>query len=664
MEIETSSSTECDKVLSKLQFYLEKHRLKDIEQLIDDHVWNEIEEDMESKWNMVILISSRLKTLNKYRFKTFEVCQNLLIESANRCNAKEMLLAFLAELENAAYEQESSDDSVEDGQSNDDQSSPRKSTKSSFDNCIKSFFTPLKIVINKMPKQKEDNLKWVLGILNCYLLKISIPNQHKSDEQSIDLINSSKPDEFNELNYTTSLERFDFLLPDYLNFLSEFVDQYANEDYRSISAKYLNGKLTLIKALLSMLHHPFMYLDLSEPIQAATTNNKGSTMNLDKDIIGLTNTKDNLLSELKGVKCFKQNSQIYSFQIVNLISRLEANIFELYDLQQLICRVDENSNLKLGDDLVKYSFGVQAYIVYVLLNENLTFVPLIYSPIYAFRQHIAYVIALLERSEPFVCEKGIKLVEKLIFKIPDLSLKSNFLDYLREHPLDRTLIKVMRFSANEQHRRTAFNVYRKLITILDGKGRYNFIYKTSAEPNQYSGIRGLMITIYKDFLLNKEQNQEFVGSNLQNYLRLIVDLVNLVQEEFDLIENMDLLMSLLNFVRFLLIWDKKTINETGVFNELKLIDDFSSKLKKKIEFGRNFLKMKINSAKSGKNTKKKKKKAFAFDISCANGDDNLTDLFNSMSEKDEINMYKQGLANVDMMDSVLARVNELISNCK
>ena len=679
-----SETSESGKILRQLKMYLDKHRLKEIEEFMDDNIYNEIEQDIELKFDIMILICQRLRSLNKYRFKTFECCQNLLIEIAQRCNAKEMLLAFLTELENGTFEQESNCSSQEDDEQ--EESSPKKICKSSFDNCIKSLFTPLKIVINRIPNQKETNLKWVLGILNCHLFKITIKSatnhQTEIEQQSSLVAETLNCKQFTELNQL-SLQRFDFLLPDYLNFLSEFVDQYANENFKRISTKYLNGKLILIKALLSILYHPLMHLDLSQSDQqtnqqqqqnnnsttttvtttVTATSKFKQTTDFDKDIIGLTSTKDNLLSELNGVKCFKHNSQIYSFQIVNLISRLEPNIFDLYELEQLICKQDENTSLKLTEELVKYSFGVQAYICYVLLDENLNFVPLIYSPIFIFQQHIQYVIPLLDRTESFVCEKGLRLIEKLIFKVPNLSLKSNFIDFLRECPLDKVIIKVMRFAANEQHRRTAFNVYKKLISILDYKGRYNFLFKTTAEPNQFNGIRGLMITIYKDFLFDKENNLEFIDSNLLNFLRLTIDQANLVQEEFDLIENMDSLMSFLNFLRFLFIWDKQS-NQTGVFNELKEIKQFLNRLKKKIEFGRNFLKMKISSAENDSKNAKKKQDKILFDINCVNGDENLTDLFNSMSEKDEIKMYEQGLANVDMMDSVLSRVNELISNCK
>lgn len=700
MEIETGES---NRILKQLEVYLDKHKLRDIEEFMDDEVYNEIESDIVLKFDIMILICRRLRTLNKYRFKTFETCQNLLIEIANRCNPKEMLVSFLAELENGTCELEEDSGSEE---NETEESSPKKVSKSSFDNCVKSLFTPLKIVINKMPNRREVNLKWVLGILNCHLTKIAMPIV--TDQQSPATLDYK---EYNKLNQA-SLERFDFLLPDYLNFLAEFVDQYANENYRPISAKYLNGKITLIKALLSILHHPLMHLDLStdrsaensankpadkpvnksadkpadkptdksaekstdskQPPPANSTANSKSIQSIDLDkeglIIGLTSTKDKLLSELKGVKCFKQNSQIYSFQIVNLISRLEPNIFDLYDLEQLLCRQEKNedSKLKLTEDLVRYSLGVQAYICYVLLGEHLNFIPsAVYSPIYVFAQHVQYIIMLMERSEPFIYEKGLYLAEKLIFKLPDLSVKSNFLDFLREHPLDKTIIKVMRFSANEQHRRTAYQVYRKLITILDAKGRYNFIYKTSAEPNQYTGIRGLMITVYKDFVLDKAHSHEFTGSNLQNFIRLVIDQHNLVQEEFDLIENMDSLMSFLNFIRFLLIWNKSSqANVTGVLDEPKEINEFLDKLKKKIEFGRSFLKMKINLANSGDKSQKKKDKLM-LDIACANGGDNLTELFSKMSEKDEIAMYEKSLVNVDMMDSVLARVTELVTaNCK
>lgn len=670
---------ESSRILKQLELYLDKHKLRDIEEFMDDEVYNEIESDNELKFDLMILICRRLRTLNKYRFKTFETCQNLLIEIANRCNPKEMLVSFLDQLENGACDLES-DSSAEEHDA--EECSPKKVSKSSFDNCVKSLFTPLKIVINKIPKLKEINLKDVLGILNCHLAKIAMPC---ADEQSTATLDYK---EFNKLN-EASLERFDFLLPDYLNFLAEFVDQYANENYKPISAKYLNGKIILIKALLSILYHPLMHLDLSQPTDqkpansAVTANSPAGTpanpaanqskciapIDLDKEdlIIGLTSTKDKLLSELKGVKCFKQNSQIYSFQIVNLISRLEPNIFDLYELEPLLCRPDEDSRLKLSEDLVKYSLGVQAYICYVLLDEQLNFIPSsVYSPVYVFAQHVQYAIVLLERSEPFICEKGLYLVEKLIFKLPDLSVKSNFLDFLREHPLDKAIIKVMRFSANEQHRRTAYRVYRKLVTVLDSKGRYNFIYRTCAEPNQYTGIRGLMITIYKDLVLDKAHTHEFTGSNLQNFVRLVIDQQNLVQEEFDLIENMDSLMSFLNFVRSLLIWNKSNGGSrvTGVLDDPKEISEFLDKLKKKIEFGRSFLKMKINLAKSG-DKKQRKKDKLVLDIACANGDDNLSELFSKMSEKDEIAMYEQSLVNVDMMDSVLARVTELVAaNCK
>lgn len=657
-------------ILDQLSTCLDKHQLKDIDELITYDVWNQIAEDDNLKCKFFNLICNRLNTLSKYRFKTLEMLQSLLIQLAYHCNPKELLIDILSEIEKGRLEVNLDDDDKE--KENKELSEKRQPTKLIFDKYVKLLFTPLRIVINKIPKQKAANLKWSLGLLSWHFSKISISttNEHRKHEDEEDEQNSMIKPQFNlELN-KNSLQRFDYLLPPYLIFLSDFVDQFTDEKSRSTSAKFMNEKIILIKALLSIFYHPLMHLDLYEE-HNHESNNK-LLNNLDKEIVDLSATKDNLLSELTGSKCLKHNFRIYSYQTVNLISRLEPNLFELYQLEQLICRQEENS-INLSDDNLKFSFGVQAYVTFVLLEEKINFLPSIYSPIFIFQHHLQYILPLLERTELLISDKGLHLVDRLISKISEQSLKPNFIDFLREYPLDKCLIKIMRFSSKDEHRRLACKVYKKLIRLFNNKGRYNFLFKTIAEPNQFTGVRGLMITIYKDFLIENEDTKdessyEFIGSNLQNFMRLVMDQVNLKQEEFDLIENLDLLMSYLNFIRFLLLWDKGS-KETGLLNEIKSINDFVNKLKKKTEYGRHFLQMKINSInpnkqKENKKRKKKLNNEISFEFDCMNGDENLFDLFNNMNSDDELVMYKQGLINIDMMESVLARVSELISNLK
>ncbi|KPM09966.1 hypothetical protein QR98_0085120 [Sarcoptes scabiei] len=90
-----------DAILRLFQFDLKRHRMNEVLELYRSNVVPEIRKNLSFiVWDLVPIICQRLRGLSKFRFKTFSVCQEILLDLCEICNPKELLIIYLAELEN------------------------------------------------------------------------------------------------------------------------------------------------------------------------------------------------------------------------------------------------------------------------------------------------------------------------------------------------------------------------------------------------------------------------------------------------------------------------------------------------------------------------------------------------------------------------------------
>lgn len=642
------------------------------------HVQERLAVDSELMWDIVPVIFGRLRTLNEFRFKTFGVCQDLLLDLAHICNPKEVLITLLAELENE------STDSPEDVDGNSNRvKSASSSTEQKYqvdDSCFKAILKPLQHILIKLPNRRLETLKWVFDTLNSHLRKIPVPKNHQLEPGDERLL----------LEGDLTIRRIHLVLPLYLDFLEAFVDQCKvprgqpvdrdGEDPKTVAQRDL-----LLRALIALLHYPLMYLDLdarsSDNDQVETDDNKRNERKVngkekEKSSSPRTASKASssgllrnpmMVSSIPGPQL--TDSLSCAIRTLELIGDIEPNLYKLYshfdlsDVEAEAFADDVFPSNSCPKNEASYSLGVAAYMT---IGQNLWprayFVPYVHSHFHTLERHLPLIYVLLERSENMAHEKGLVLAEKLISLIDKNSLSPSFCDLLSKYPIEKSLIKIMRFSSIKQNREHAMYVFKAFINRFTAFGRYQLIYRSLAEPNQNAGVRALSLGLYKGMINEDATCPAYIGKNLHRFLRKAIDVCLPDGAESDLLEQHDTIMGTLNLIRFLCLKDARATNASGVWDMSEAIHkEFLTPLRKAVDLSRAHFLLELKKVETEKKSQPPQKKSLQqkMDIKILNNQPNEQELA-ALPADHEQQVIKIGLVKLDMVESILVRVNEIM----
>lgn len=679
-----------DPFVAQLQVLLDKHKVREALDLIRmPEIRERLANDSELMWDTIPVICSRLRSLNEFRFKTFGICQEILLDLAHLCRPKEVLISLLAELEFETHNM------VEDINGNKSTASATELKYQVDDSCFKAILKPLQYILIQMPNKRNETLKWVLSTLNNHVLKIPVPKEQQVEPGRERVIYDGDP----------RVRRLHLVLPIYLDFLEAFVDEFDRSRKESRlkpldevqEAKVVPHRDILLRALMALLFHPFMFLDLTlilkdpKAKQEAAKIENNNVVEEKPSRIDYSNTSilSNALASKpinKYVWTFLKNPSIAggpsllvpelddsltcAIRTLELISVVEPNIYRLYDdfdgwRQSISENDDEEVDSELKSDAATYAVAVAAYLA---VGQNLyptdNFVPSVYSHSFAFEKHLPYIYVLLERTENLAHEKGLVLADKLISLISAGSLSISFADILRTYPIEKSLINIMRFSTLSTNRKKALGIFKLYLSRYTNDGRYQLLYRTLAEPGQHTVVSGLALTLYKDFILSESDASAFLGVHLQRFLKKAIAICLPEGTESDLIENNDTILGTLNLIRFLCIRDPKTVNGTKIWDLREYLrKGFLKSLREAVDLSRTHFNIELRQlreeAEKPKTLQKKAKANETLEINVLNnckGDSNMFEL----PADHESEVIQVALIKFDMMESVLVRVSELI----
>lgn len=603
--------------LSQLKSYLDKHKMREAMELFHtDQMKTLIATDFDIIWDLIPLICNRLRGLNEFRFKTFNCCEQLLLEVSVLCKPKEVLIAFLAELENDTITVKDSDGEIQTVVDH---------------NVFKAILKPLECVLIQLPKKRNETLKWVLSTLNAHISRLNI-------ESLDDLQLEGREKQFidNDLN----AKQINTVLPLYIKFIETFVSEVdvlsrkvqtpgvcTNGVANSKTSDPQIQRTILLKALIRLLDHPLLHLDLSLE----------------------TNTE----------------SREVAVNVVKLIARLQSNYYQLFERIDLISSSKRPKNSDSADiELSKESFNnAMANLSYLVLSESvcalngLNFVPLVFTHVYVFGLHLQYIDCLLKSNVCLIYEKGLQLAEHLLSQINDCQLEAHFLDLIRTVPIEKSLIQIMIYSSVESHRKKALNIFRKLVVSFDSSGRYRILLSILSQPQQHSGLQGLIIGIYKDFMFTSDI---FLGSHLHRLIKSAISSSLPEGVASDLLEQNDTIFATLNLIRFVCLKDTKTKNETKVWDIIIYIREKLLKpLHKALDLSRAHYKLelcKLNEERVEKQNKDKD--SVKFDVRIAGNSNGMLPNI-PLEQKHKILLL--ALQNFDLIESVLVRVEEIVN---
>uniref|UniRef100_A0A8C4KAL8 Glomulin, FKBP associated protein n=1 Tax=Dromaius novaehollandiae TaxID=8790 RepID=A0A8C4KAL8_DRONO len=280
--------------------------------------------------------------------------------------------------------------------------------------------------------------------------------------------------------------------------------------------------------------------------------------------------------------------------------------------------------------------------------------PMVFSPSYLLQRNMTHIEVLLKRTEESVLSKGLDLFESSLLRMEDNSLLHQYLEFSDFITVPQNLVKVMTLCPIEHLRKKSLNILQLFINKFDAEGKYT-LFRCLLKTSNHAGVEGYIIQNIKDQIhlsLTKVcDNSWFTGHHLISLL----DLVLLLPEgaETDLLQNSDRIMASLNLLRYLIIKDSEYNNQTGVWTMLAKIEQ---NFLKPLHVGLNMSKAHYEA--EIKNKKENRREAHNSNTVCS-----VTvsgEKMPVMTTEMQLQVLHSALFTFDLIESVLARVEELI----
>uniref|UniRef100_A0A8V5G0D8 Uncharacterized protein n=1 Tax=Melopsittacus undulatus TaxID=13146 RepID=A0A8V5G0D8_MELUD len=304
--------------------------------------------------------------------------------------------------------------------------------------------------------------------------------------------------------------------------------------------------------------------------------------------------------------------------------------------------VCKNSGLEFADIEQKNTADSLACLSYLMVVQHFGIdrFPMVFSPSYLLQCNmtnieLTFFLILLQ-----------DLFESCLLRMEDNSLLHQYLEFRDFINVPQDLVKVMTLCPIEHLRKKSLNVLQLYINKFDTEGRHT-LFRCLLKTSNHAGVEGYIIKNIKDQIhlsLTKAcGNTWFTGHHLISLL----DLVFLLPEgaETDLLQNSDRIMASLNLLRYLVIKDCES-DQTGVWTMIPRIEQ---NFLKPLHVGLNMSKAHYEAEIKNK---KENKKVCSVTVS--------GEKMPAMTTEMQLQVLHSALFTFDLIESVLARVEELI----
>ncbi|NXA34019.1 GLMN protein, partial [Eudromia elegans] len=278
--------------------------------------------------------------------------------------------------------------------------------------------------------------------------------------------------------------------------------------------------------------------------------------------------------------------------------------------------------------------------------------PVVFSPSYLLQCNMVHIEVLLKSSifSPLLQD----LFESALLRMEDNSLLHQYLEFSDFLTVPQNLVKVMTLCPIEHLRKKSLNILQLFINKFDAEGKYT-LFRCLLKTSNHAGVEGYIIKNIKDqihlALMKVGGSSWFTGHHLISLLDLVLLLPD--GAETDLLQNSDRIMASLNLLRYLMIKDSEYDNQTGVWTMLAKIEQ---SFLKPLHVG-------LNMSKAHYEAEIKNKKENRRDSNNSNTVCSVTvsgEKMPAMTTEMQLQVLRSALFTFDLIESVLARVEELI----
>ncbi|XP_075953584.1 glomulin, FKBP associated protein a isoform X1 [Anarhichas minor] len=473
------------------------------------------------------------------------------------------------------------------------------------------LLNPLQKVLLCLGSRKASSLGMTLSSVLDQVAKLPLPHTKEQEEDDV----------FSLCRCCTDLT--DFVKP----FVHEAKRHLLNREAQSENTKKMAGeqgrheedelRTELLKFSMKTLSHPLLELQLKDPDTLA-------------------------VSPLRN----------FATEILNTLSAIGESVPSLV-FQPLLKRKQVPGFLEEEVRYPKESLASLAHLVFVHHLAADTF-PSVFSSVFSLRCNMEHICLLLSRTEESRIQKGLELYEKSLVRLEDGSLSADLLEIKTFLTVPQNLVKVMTMCPRHDLRTRGLKVLQLSIDKFDTEAKYNF-FQYMLNTSHHSGVEGYVIKNIKiqidSALQPGNSNAWFEGSQLLSLLRKVLSLPD--GPETDLLQYLDRVMESLNLLRYLVIRDKVTENQTGIWTELyKIEDTFLKPLRVGVNMSRAHYERELHDTMQ---TKRGKVKAEESVLSVSVGNEKLP----NMTSESQIQALHSALHTFDMIESVLVRIEEL-----
>jgi hypothetical protein len=231
---------------------------------------------------------------------------------------------------------------------------------------------------------------------------------------------------------------------------------------------------------------------------------------------------------------------------------------------------------------------------YYVVHEEMSYdhFPQIFSPQFLFVHLGALSAQLLVHPDHF--QDGINLLGKTLDKVDPGSISHWALSSNHHYNLLSGLTKGMVYNSQLEVRKDSSQTFKKLFYSFDEKGRFLILYH-GFRWVQDQGVRGFMVTFVKDFVTQYLNSGGYFMQKLPELLSFIFVLPK--KEETLIHDYNDVVVSLLNLLRYLTVVDPKPGTLTGLWSiEAAIAERFMTPMEAALSYSRHHLLKRKNDA--------------------------------------------------------------------
>ncbi|EZA55727.1 Glomulin [Ooceraea biroi] len=293
------------------------------------------------------------------------------------------------------------------------------------------------------------------------------------------------------------------------------------------------------------------------------------------------------------------------------------------------------------------------------------YVPQVYNLSYILEKCTYLFHTFLQVRREVFGWKGLIFMENVIQRVPRRSVSSEMLELTIYLDIFKPIISIMILSDNSDARKKALDVFRGYIELFNMEARYSvlsYLYEIAEHSGLLSLVTGIFKSSITECLDSAPRNHQFLGKNMEVLLKKVCNLPH--GSSSDVVEISDEIITALNLLRYLFIKDED--NETGIWSIVDAIEnDYLKPLKEGIHMSKGYWRVKIKDLEHQKKrynqkTDYEEMKREDAKVTLTVGGEQLP----VMPLADKISFCHRALNGLDVMESILIRVDECISTGK